>query len=57
MDYARKHLKKLENRVNDFEYPLSAVLNPILLVCLTDILNKEDSLQLLDFLIAHPFSP
>lgn len=29
----------------------------MILVCLTDVLNKEDSLQLLDFLITNPYSP
>jgi hypothetical protein len=29
----------------------------MVLVCLTDVLNKEESLQVLDFLVSNPFSP
>lgn len=38
-------------------YTLGAILNPMILVCLTDVLNKEDSLQIMDFLVTNPFNP
>lgn len=38
-------------------YTLAAILNPMILVCLTDVLNKDDSLQVMDFLVTNPFNP
>ena len=43
--------------MNSFDYPLSAIIQPLLLVALTDVLNKEDTLEVYDYLVAHPFSP
>jgi hypothetical protein len=44
MAFFSKNLKKLEKKVNSFDYPLSAIIQPILLVALTDILNKQQTL-------------
>lgn len=44
MAFCSKHLRKLETKVNSLDYPLSAILNPSLLVVLTDILTKQQSL-------------
>lgn len=55
--FAKKILPALDKKVSGFNYSLGAVLNPMFLVCLTDILNKDDSLQLLDFLVTNPYSP
>lgn len=44
VDFAKKHLKKLDAKVNTYNYTLSAVLNPMILVCFTDVLNRKDSL-------------
>lgn len=38
-------------------YTLGAILNPMILVSLTDVLNKDDSLQIMDFLVTNPFNP
>jgi hypothetical protein len=57
IDFARKYLPNLEKKVTGSNYTLGAILNPMILVCLTDVLNKEDSLQVLDFLISNPYSP
>jgi hypothetical protein len=57
IDFARKYLPKLEKKVTGSNYTLGAILNPMILVCLTDVLNKDDSLQVLDFLISNPYSP
>ena len=39
------------------DYPLSAVVHPSLVVSLTDVFNKEDWLEIFDYLLAHPYSP
>lgn len=57
MGFMGKRLRKLEKRVNALDYPLSALIQPLLLVSLTDILNKQHTLQVFDYLAAHPFSP
>lgn len=57
MGFFSRYLSKLEKKVNSFDYPLSAIIQPLLLVGLTDILNKEETLQVYDYLVAHPFSP
>jgi DNA-directed RNA polymerase subunit L len=57
MGFCSKQLKKLEKKVNNFDYPLSAIIQPILLVSLTDILNKEQTIEAYDYLVAHPFTP
>jgi hypothetical protein len=36
---------------------LSAIIQPLLLVGLTDILNKDNTLEVYDYLAGHPFSP
>ena len=36
---------------------MSAIIQPLLLVAMTDILNKQDTLEVYDYLAAHPFSP
>lgn len=43
--------------MGESNYSLGAIINPMILVCLTDVLNKQDSLQVLDFLVSNPFSP
>ena len=57
MGFFSRQLPDLERRVNSLDYPLSAVLEPLLLVVLTDILNKEQTLKVFDFLVSRPFSP
>jgi hypothetical protein len=57
MNFFSRHLKKLEKKMNSFDYPLSAIVQPLLLVALTDILNKQDTLEIYDYLAAHPYSP
>lgn len=44
MNFFSAHLKKLEKKVNSFDYPLSAIIQPLLIVALTDILNKQQTL-------------
>ena len=57
MAFFSKKLSKLEKKVNSLDYPLSAIVQPLLLVSMTDILNKQNTLEVFDFLAAHPFSP
>lgn len=57
MAFLGKRLKKLEKKVNSLDYPLSAIMQPLLLVSLTDILNKQNTLEVFDYLAAHPFTP
>ena len=57
MTWFSSHLGKLEQKVNLLDYPLSAILHPSLLVSLTDVLNKEDWLEVFDYLLSHPYSP
>jgi hypothetical protein len=57
MGFFGKRLKKLEKKVNSLDYPLSAIIQPLLLVSLTDILNKQNTLEVFDYLAAHPFTP
>ena len=55
--FATKYLPNLDKIVTASNYSLGAIINPMILVCLTDVLNKEDSLQVLDFLVANSYSP
>lgn len=57
MAFFSKKLGKLEKKVNSLDYPLSAIVQPLLLVSMTDILNKQNTLEVFDFLAAHPFTP
>jgi hypothetical protein len=57
MGFFSKKLRKLERRVNSLDYPLSAIIQPVLLVSLTDVLNKQHTLEVFDYLAAHPFTP
>lgn len=57
MKFFSEHLKKLEKKINGFDYPLSAVIQPILLVAMTDILNRQQTLQIYDYLVSYPFTP
>jgi hypothetical protein len=57
MSFFSKKLKNLEKKVNALDYPLSAIIQPLLLVSLTDILNKQNTLEIFDYLAAHPFTP
>jgi hypothetical protein len=57
MAFFSKKLRKLEKRVNALDYPLSAIVQPLLLVSLTDILNKQNTLEIFDYLASHPFTP
>jgi hypothetical protein len=57
MGFFGKRLRKLEKRVNALDYPLSAIVQPLLLVSLTDVLNRQHTLEVFDYLAAHPFAP
>ena len=57
MSFFSRHLRKLQKKVNSFDYPLSAIVQPLLLVALTDVLNKQETLEIYDYLVAHPFNP
>ncbi len=57
VEFSKKYLPNLDKKVTASNYSLAAILNPMILVCLTDVLNKEDSLQIMDFLVTNPYSP
>lgn len=57
MSFFSTQLPRLEKKINSFDYPLSAIVQPLLLVGLTDILNKDETLQIYDYLVSHPYSP
>ncbi len=57
MSFFSANLNLLEAKINKLNYPLSAVIWPSLSVCLTDIVNKKNSLEILDYLVSHPYSP
>ena len=57
MEIFEGELSKLNEKINIFDYPLSSVINPMLISCLTDVLNRQDWLQVFDYLVAHPFQP
>lgn len=57
MGFLGRRVRKLEKKVNSLDYPLSAIVQPLLLVSLTDILNKQHTLEVFDYLVAHPFTP
>jgi hypothetical protein len=40
MSFFSSQLPMLEKRVNDLNYPLSSIIHPMLMVSLTDVLNK-----------------
>lgn len=40
INFARKYLPKLDKKIIASNYSLGAILNPMILVCLTDVLNK-----------------
>lgn len=57
MNFCSRQLRNLEKKINSFDYPLSAIIQPVLLVALTDVLNKEQTIEVYDYLVAHPFTP
>ncbi len=58
VDFAKKFLHKLDKKISSIsEYTLASIINPMIVVCLTDVLNRQDSLQLLDFLVTNPQCP
>ena len=50
-------MPKLNEKINSFDYPISAVINPMFVASLTDILNRQDWLQIFDHLVTRPFQP
>lgn len=57
MELFEEELPKLNQKVNSFDYPLSAIIQPMFVVSLTDVLNKRDWLELMDFLVTNAFKP
>ena len=57
MNFCSRQLRNLEKKINSFDYPLSAIIQPVLLVALTDVLNKQQTIEVYDYLVAHPFTP
>lgn len=57
IDFMSQQLPELHNKVICFGYPFSSFIWPMFLVLFTDVLNKDDWLQLFDYVFINPNSP
>lgn len=57
MELFESYLRELTAKVESLNYPLSSVINPIFVVSMTDILNRNDWLVIFDYLTANSTRP
>ena len=56
-DFMARQLPQLDSLVRSFGYSFSSLVWPMFLVNFSDVLNKQDWLQLFDYLLIHPSRP
>lgn len=57
MEIFELEMPRLNEKINSLDYPMSAVINPMFVATLTDVLNRQDWLQIFDHLVTHSFEP
>jgi hypothetical protein len=57
MEVFEAELGALRQKVEALDYPLSALVAPMFVVALTDVLNRDDWLRLCDFWVTEPNEP